>query len=90
MKSQRIFRVSLHQAQLVYDIFRSCSVYTVLKDGKMLPVYDFSGNHFRSTLNALSSRGFKSPRFHCVCSAEHQSELFSPYALKCDSCYIYF
>lgn len=90
MKSQKVFRVTLHQAQLVYNIFHSCNVYVALKDGKICVIYDFSGNCLRSSLNALRSRGFDSPRFNCVSCIEAQPELFRPYALTFDFCYIYF
>lgn len=90
MKSQKVFRVTLHQAQLVYDIFRSCDVYVALKDGEMCVIYNFSGNCFRSSLNALRSHGFRSPRFKRTSCIEAQPELLRPYALTFDFCYIYF
>ena len=91
MKSTRLFETDLEKANVVYSIFKSCSVFVINNKGHLLPLYDFSGNGIRSTANSLRSlipdcfAGFWSS-----CSFDSQSILPLPYHIKFDSCYIYF
>lgn len=53
MKTNKLFRVSVEKANVIYSVFKTCNVFTILLDGTLLPVYDFSGNNVRSSLNSL-------------------------------------
>jgi hypothetical protein len=48
MKTNKLFRVSVEKANVIYSVFKTCNVFTLLLDGTLLPVYDFSGNNVRS------------------------------------------
>lgn len=105
MKSIKLFRVAIAKADAVYSIFKSCNVFTVILDGEIIPVYDFSGNALRSTLNSLR-KFFPEARvgFYCKsCFADdfdlpipyhgsrsNTSTLPLPYSLRSDNCYLYF
>ena len=91
MKANKIFEVELSQAQSVYTIFKECNVFTILYDGTVVPVYDFSGNNIRSTLNSLR-KFFPSSRvdFYCYCKFLSQPILPSPYRFTYQNCQIYF
>lgn len=90
MKSRKIFNISLTKAQIFYSVFQSCGVFSVLEDGKLIPVYDFSGNCMRSTLNSLRNEGFATSRFHFNCCYLDSSELPTPYSMCFTHCYVYF
>lgn len=53
MKKNKLFRVSIEKANVIYSVFKTCNVFTLLLDGTLIPVYDFSGNNVRSSLNSL-------------------------------------
>ena len=53
MKKNKLFRVPIEKANAIYSVFKTCNVFTLLLDGTFIPVYDFSGNHVRSSLNGL-------------------------------------
>lgn len=90
MKSRKIFQTTLANAYVFYTVFESCGVFSVLKDGKLIPVYDFSGNGIRSTLNSLRNEGFDNPRFHFVTHYLNDPEIPTPYFLRFRDCYVYF
>ena len=51
MKTNKLFRVNVEKANAIYSVFKTCNVFTILLDGTLLPVYDFSGNNVRSSLS---------------------------------------
>lgn len=53
MKRNKLFRVSIEKANVIYSVFKTCNVFTLSLDGTLIPVYDFSSNNVRSSLNSL-------------------------------------
>lgn len=91
MKRIKLFKTDLEKAQTIYSVFMDCAVFTVIREGRLYPVYDFSFNDTRSTLNSLRKL-FPGDlvRFHCRWSVEFQPTLFRPFHLDYGSCYVYF
>ena len=87
----RLFETDLEKANAVYSIFKSCLVFVINDKGRLIPLYDFSGDNIRSTTNSLRSlipgcfAGFWSS-----CNFDRQAGLPLPYHIKFDSCYICF
>lgn len=92
MKTRKIFNTSLENAFVFYSVFRSCGIFSATKEGKLVPVYDFSGNGVRSTLNSLRSEGFKQVRFHFGSRfvGGTLNQLPTPYFSSFTHCYVYF
>lgn len=53
MKTNKLFRIPFAKAEVIYSVFKKCNVFTLLMNGTLVPVYDFSGNASRSSLNSL-------------------------------------
>lgn len=90
MKSRKIFQTTIENAYVFYSVFRTCSVFSGLKDGKLIPIYDFSGNAVRSTLNSLRNEGFDVPRFHFRAPFLNDPNVPTPYFSHFTCCYVYF
>lgn len=91
MKRIKLFETDFEKAQAIYSVFMDCAVFTVVREGHLYPVYDFSFNDTRSTLNSLRKLFPGDPvRFHCRFAAEFQPDLFRPFHLDFGSCYVYF
>lgn len=80
MKTNKLFRVSVENANVIYSVFKTCNVFIILLDGTLLPVYDFSGNNVRSSLNSLR-KYYPDGKvtFYCKTSFYFQSSLPLPY-----------
>lgn len=91
MKRIKLFKTDLEKAQTIYSVFMDCAVFTVIREGHLYPVYDFSFNDTRSTLNSLRKLFPGDPvRFHRRFAIEFQPTLFRPFHLDFGSCYVYF
>lgn len=87
----KLFEIDLEKANVIYSVFKSCSVFVINREGCLIPLYDFSGNNIRSTANSL--RGLLPGCFvgyWSSCNFDSQSSLPLPYRIKFDSCYVYF
>lgn len=91
MKSVRLLETSFNKAEVIYSVFQDCAVFAVIRDGKLIPVYDFSRNNSHSTANSLRKL-FPGDmiKFYFRCSFDSQQTLPTPYGLKIGSCYLYF
>lgn len=91
MKTNKLFRVSIEKANVIYSVFKTCNVFTILLDGTLLPVYDFSGNNVRSSLNSLRKYYPDSVvKFYCESSFYVQNTLPCPYHFRYPDCILYF
>ena len=91
MKSIRLLETSFNKAEVIYSVFQDCAVFAVIRDGKLIPVYDFSKNNLRSTTNSLRKL-FPDDmiKFYFRCSFDSQHTLPTPFDLKFGDCYLYF
>lgn len=91
MKTNKLFRVSIEKASVIYSVFKTCNVFTILLDGTLLPVYDFSGNNIRSSLNSLRKYYPDSVvKFYSESSFYAQNTLPCPYHFRYPDCILYF
>lgn len=91
MKTNKLFRVNVEKANAIYSVFKNCSVFTILLDGTLLPVYDFSGNNVRSSLNSLRKYYPDSVvRYHFKSSFYDQNTLPYPYHFHYPDCILFF
>lgn len=91
MKTNKLFRVSVEKANVVYSVFKTCNVFTMLLDGTLIPVYDFSGNNVRSSLNSLRKYYPDSVvKFHFEASFYTKSTLPYPYFFDYPDCILFF
>lgn len=91
MKTNKLFRVSLEKANVIYSVFKTCNVFTILLDGTLLPVYDFSGNNVRSSLNSLRKYYPGSVvKFYFGSSFYAQNTLPYPYHFDYPDCILFF
>ena len=90
MKTNKLFRVNFEKVETIYSVFKKCNVFTLLLGDDLIPVYDFSGNNPRSSLNSLRKYypGGK-VIFYCESSFPSQS-IPLPYHLVFDSCILFF
>lgn len=91
MKTNKLFRIHSTKAEVIYSVFKKCNVFTLSLDGSLIPVYDFSGNNFRSSLNNLRKfyPGAKL-RFYTEVSFYSQSSLPRPYCLDFSDSIVFF
>lgn len=91
MKSIRLLETNFNKAEIIYSVFQDCAVFAVIKDGKLIPVYDFSGNNLRSTTNSLRKL-FPDDmiKFYFRCSFDSRQTLPTPFGLSVGNCYLYF
>lgn len=91
MKTNKLFRVHLTKAEVIYSVFKTCNVFTLLLNGDLIPVYDFSGNNLRSSLNSLRKHYPDAKvTFYCESSFYSQDSLPCPYRLSFSDCIIFF
>ena len=91
MKTNKLFRVNFEKANAIYSVFKTCNVFTILLDGTLLPVYDFSGNNFRSSLNSLRKYYPDSAvRYHFESSFHTLNTLPCPYHFHYPNCILFF
>lgn len=91
MKTNKLFRVSIDKAEVIYSVFKTCNVFTVLLDGTLVPVYDFSGNNPRSSLNSLRKYYPDSVvRYHSKDYSCDQNFLPRPYYFRYSDCILFF
>lgn len=91
MKTNKLFRISLEKANVIYSVFKTCNVFTILLDGTLLPVYDFSGNNVRSSLNSLRKHYPDSViKFYFGSSFYAQNALPYPYHFHYPDCIVFF
>lgn len=91
MKTNKLFRVNLEKANVIYSVFKTCNVFTLLLDGALIPVYDFSGNNVRSSLNSLRKYYSHSVvRFYSESSFYTQRSLPCPYRFCYLDCILFF
>lgn len=91
MKTNKLFRINPTRAEVFYTVFKKCNVFTLSLEDSLIPVYDFSGNAWRSSLNSL--RKFypgSEIKFHIEASIHSQSVLPRPYSLVYPSCIVFF
>lgn len=91
MKTNRLFRINPTRAEVFYTVFKKCNVFTLLLEDSLIPVYDFSGNNWRSSLNSL--RKFypgSEIKYYSESSIYSQSVLPRPYSLVYPSCIVFF
>lgn len=91
MKTNKLFRVDFTKAETIYSVFKNCNVFTLLLGGDLIPVYDFSGNNPRSSLNSLR-KYYPDGKvtFCCETSFYSRSSLPLPYHLSSSSCILFF
>ena len=91
MKTNKLFRVHPTKADVIYSVFKNCNVFTLLLGDDLIPVYDFSGNNLRSSLNSLR-KYYPDGKvtFYCETSFCSQSSLPLPYHLSFPSCILFF
>lgn len=91
MKTNKLFRVNVEKANAIYSVFKTCNVFTILLDGTLLPVYDFSGNNVRSSLNSLRKYYPDSVfRYHFKSSFYDKDTLPRPYHYHYSDCILFF
>lgn len=91
MKTNKLFRVNVEKANAIYSVFKTCNVFTILLDGTLLPVYDFSGNNVRSSLNSLRKYYPDSVvKYHFKSSFYGQETLPYPYHFHYPNCIVFF
>lgn len=91
MKTNKLFRVNVEKANAIYSVFKTCNVFTILLDGTLLPVYDFSGNNVRSSLNSLRKYYPDSVvRYHFKVSFYDKNILPTPFHLTYSDCILFF
>lgn len=91
MKTNKLFRVNVEKASVIYSVFKTCNVFTILLDGTLIPVYDFSGNNVRSSSNSLRKYYPDSVvRFHFKSSFYDQNTLPCPYHFHYPDCILFF
>lgn len=91
MKTNKLFRVNVEKANAIYSVFKTCNVFTILLDGTLLPVYDFSGNNVRSSLNSLRKYYPDSVvKYHLKSSFYDQDTLPCPYHFHYPDCILFF
>ena len=91
MKTNKLFRVSVEKANVIYSVFKTCNVFTILLDGTLLPVYDFSGNNVRSSLNSLRKYYPDSVvKFYFESSFYTKNTLPYPYHFHYPDCILFF
>lgn len=91
MKTNKLFRVSVEKANVIYSVFKTCNVFTILLDGTLIPVYDFSGNNVRSSLNSLRKYYPDSVvKFYFESSFYTQNTLPYPYHFRYPDCILFF
>ena len=91
MKTNKLFRVSVEKANVIYSVFKTCNVFTILLDGTLLPVYDFSGNNTRSSLNSLRKYYPDSVvKFYSESSFYTRNTLPHPYHFHYSNCVLFF
>ena len=90
MKTNKVFRVDFAKVETIYSVFKKCNVFTLLLDDDFIPVYDFSGNNPRSSLNSLR-KYYPDGKvtFYCKSSFSSQS-LPLPYHQVFDDCILFF
>lgn len=91
MKTNRLFRIDPTRAGVFYTVFKKCNVFTLLLEDSLVPVYDFSGNNYHSSLNSL--RKFypgSNVKFYAEASIHSQSVLPRPYSLFYPNCIVFF
>ena len=91
MKTNKLFRVQFAKAEVIYSVFKSCNVFTLLLGDDLIPVYDFSGNNFRSSLNSLR-KYYPDGKvtFYYKASFYDQSSLPTPCHLTPFDCILFF
>jgi hypothetical protein len=90
MKTNKLFRVDFAKVEAIYSVFKKCNVFTLLLGDDLIPVYDFSGNNPRSSLNSLRKYYPDSKvTFYCKSSFPYQSVPL-PYHLVYDNCILFF
>lgn len=91
MKTNKLFRIHPAKAEVIYSVFKTCSVFTLSLDGDMIPVYDFSGNIPRSSLNSLR-KYYPDAKvaFYSKSSFYSQASLPCPYHSAFSSCIVFF
>ena len=91
MKTNKLFRVHPTKAEVIYSVFKNCNIFTLLLDGVLIPVYDFSGNNPRSSLNSLRKYYPNSKiTFYCKSSFYSRSSLPLPHHLSFSDCILFF
>lgn len=91
MKTNKLFRVSVEKANVIYSVFKNCNVFTILSDGTLIPVYDFSGNNIRSSLNSLRKYYPDSVvKFYSASLFYAQNTLPCPYHFRYPDCILFF
>lgn len=91
MKTNKLFRVNVEKANAIYSVFKTCNVFTILLDGTLLPVYDFSGNIVRSSLNSLRKYYPDSVvRYHFKSSFYDKDTLPCPFHIHYPDCLLFF
>lgn len=91
MKTNKLFRVDFAKVGVIYSVFKNCNVFTLLLGDDLIPVYDFSGNNPRSSLNSLRKYYPDSKvTFYCETSFYSRSSLPLPYHLASSDCILFF
>ena len=91
MKTNKLFRVNFEKANVIYSVFKTCNVFTLLLDGTLIAVYDFSGNNPRSSLNSLRKYYPDSVvRYYFESSFCTKNLLPHPYFFNSPDCILFF
>lgn len=90
MKRNKLIWTNPTKAEVIYSVFKTCNVFTLLLNGDLVPVYDFSSNCRRSSLNSLRKFYVGSKvTFYCEASFYSQTSLPCP-PLSFSSCLLFF
>lgn len=90
MKTNKLFRVDFTKAEPIYSVFKSCNVFTLLLGGALIPVYDFSGNNPRSSLNSLR-KYYPNGKVTFYCKSSFPSRSIPlPYRMVYENCILFF
>lgn len=91
MKTNKLFRVNFEKADTIYSVFKKCNVFTLLLGDDLIPVYDFSGNNPRSSINSLRKYYPDSVvKFYSESSFCAQNTLPYPYHFHYSNCILFF
>lgn len=91
MKTNKLFRVQFSEAEVIYSVFKYCSVFTLFIGDDLIPVYDFSGNNPRSSLNTLRKHYPNGKVTFCYEASFYAlSSLPTPYHLTFTDCILFF
>lgn len=90
MKTNKLFRVNFEKVETFYSVFKKCNVFTLRLGDDLVPVYDFSGNNPRSSLNSLR-KYYPDGKVAFYCESSFPSRFIPlPYNMVFGNCILFF